>query len=374
MLPGRYSERGRLHLIDRELTFNRRAEHSGANMSSQSLVGLLLLLAATAVSATTVPPRCQLGGASGGKPAAVFVDGYGTSAQKCIGAQGHDAKRNLAVSIDCAAAKLNVSAAAAHMSQLCNATPGCVAFSIISPTYNHKSLLCEIHPETIAQSSQVNQFWSVWQKTTPPKPGAWPYAPGEAPPAPPAPVKPIQPDLAWTTAPNGVTESMPLANGKLGVNVWADSTDTLWLLVSHVDALDENTNLDKLGRVKIEAALDSPGNGVATQTFRQEMHVPNATVSIDLTIGVSIDVWVDATSDAVRIASRGPVHKLQATLELWRNSTSGYPSGVVNGSVVYKPPLGCPTLHPNSKLRTRSVPINHCRLDRCQRRLVVTYL
>lgn len=145
---------------------------------------------------------------------------------------------------------------------------------------------------------------------------------------------------------------MPLANGKLGLNVWADSSDTLWLLVSHVDALDENTNLDKLGRVKIEAALDFPANRMArvpTQAFKQEMHLPNATVSIDLTNGVSIDVWVDATSDAVQVASRGPVHKLQATVEVWRNTTSGYPSGVVNGSVVYKPPLGCASLHPNSE-------------------------
>ncbi len=279
------------------------------------------------------------------------VHGYGTSAAGCIGAQGHDAKQQLAVSIDCAAAKLNVTAAAVQASQVCNATPGCMAFSVISPTYSgvHNSLLCEIHPETIAQSSQVNQFWSVWQKSAPPKPGVWPYAPGKGPPAP---AKPITADLVWKTPSNGVTESMPLANGKLGLNVWADSSDTLWLLVSHVDALDENTNLDKLGRVKIEAALDFPANRMArvpTQAFKQEMHLPNATVSIDLTNGVSIDVWVDATSDAVQVASRGPVHKLQATVEVWRNTTSGYPSGVVNGSVVYKPPLGCASLHPNSE-------------------------
>lgn len=65
---------------------------------------------------------------------------------------------------------------------------------------------------------------------------------------------------------------------------------------------------------------------------------------------MSIDVWVDATSDAVRVASRGPTHKLTATLEIWRNTTSGYPSGMVNGSVVYHPPLGCPALHPNITL------------------------
>ena len=134
----------------------------------------------------------------------------------------------------------------------------------------------------------------MWQKTQAPKAGAWPYSPGHGPPAPPPPAKPIQPDLVWTEAPTSVTESMPLGNGRLGINVWADSTDTLWLLLSHVDALDENTNLDKLGRVKIEAVLSDLGTNrlllSQPQAFRQEMHLSNATVSVDLTNGVSIDV------------------------------------------------------------------------------------
>ena len=101
-------------------------------------------------------------------------------------------------------------------------------------------------------------------------------------------------EQVWTDAPTSVTESMPLGNGRLGVNVWADTADTLWLLLSHVDALDENTNLDKLGRVKIEAVLSELGSSglllSRSQAFRQEMHLSNATVSVDLTNGVSIDV------------------------------------------------------------------------------------
>ena len=101
-------------------------------------------------------------------------------------------------------------------------------------------------------------------------------------------------EQVWADAPTSVTESMPLGNGRLGVNVWADTADTLWLLLSHVDALDENTNLDKLGRVKIEAVLSELGSSglllSRSQAFRQEMHLSNATVSVDLTNGVSIDV------------------------------------------------------------------------------------
>ena len=202
------------------------------------------------------------------------------------------------------------------MAQLCSSTPGCAAFSVISPTYSgaQKSgkLMCEMHPETIAQSSQANQFWSVWQSDAP-KAGKWPYAPG-AEPQPPPPPPPHQ-ELAWDTPSKDVTGSMPLGNGKLGLNVHADSSDTVWLLLSHIDALDENTNLDKLGRVAVRATTSTDAADAA-QPFKQEMHLTNATVHIDLTSGVSLDVWVDATTDAVRVESSSPTpHKLEEASE-----------------------------------------------------------
>ena len=160
---------------------------------------------------------------------------------------------------------------------------------------------------------------------------------------------------------------MPLGNGRVGVNVWADSNNTLWLLLSHVDALDENTILSKLGRIRLRALFgDNDGNtvdagseerpaasstasgmpgqrrGKKSVAFRQAMNLDNATVHIDLPTGVSLDVWVDANADVVRVASEstGPEpHRLEATLETWRTSTAPYP---------WAPPsYWCPTLHPN---------------------------
>ena len=56
----------------------------------------------------------------------------------------------------------------------------------------------------------------------------------------------------------------------------------------------------------------------AASAPRQEMHLPNATVHIDLPSGVSFDVWVDAAADAVRVASASASpQKLEATLEVW---------------------------------------------------------
>ena len=251
------------------------------------------------------------------KPAAVAVAGFGVSAGGCIGAQGH----GIAMSVNCDKQGLNVTAAAAYLAALCSDTPACAAFSIISPEYPTSKasgrLLCELHPETIKQSSQLNQWWSVWQKTGAPKPGTWPSHPVGPPPPPPTPpapppATPIKPDLLWTSASTGVMGSMPLGNGKLGVNVWADSADTVWLLLSHIDAIDENTNLDKLGRVKIEALLSTAAAGdvpyPAAQAFKQEMHLQNSTVTIDLTSGISVDVWV-SENDEFCIKTRNCVSK-----------------------------------------------------------------
>ena len=196
--------------------------------------------------AAATPPPCPL---STSKPAVPAVNGYCTSALGCIGAQGADTTRQLAVSVDCGDAKLNVSVAASHLSQLCDTTPACVAFSIISPEYAGCVLLSPLPlvtsyhtlispcaktgpghrascsascipkrllralkstngtsdkhfspPNSILNSYKNDKLlprirWSVWQKTQPPKAGPWPYPPGHGPPAPAPPAKPIQPDL-----------------------------------------------------------------------------------------------------------------------------------------------------------------------------------
>jgi hypothetical protein len=86
--------------------------------------------------------------------------------------------------------------------------------------------------------------WLRAGATTPPTPS--PTTP------PPSPTHHTDVDVVWDTpSTNGVLGSMPLGNGKLGVNIWAEQDSTVGILLSHVDALDENSNLAKLGRVKV---------------------------------------------------------------------------------------------------------------------------
>merc|ERR1712232_1127024 len=53
----------------------------------------------------------------------------------------------------------------------------------------------------------------------------------------------------------------------------------------------------------------------------------NASIRIQLPVpqNVTLDIWVDANTDAVRVASSSDTpHKLEATLEIWRNRTGPY--------------------------------------------------
>eukprot|EP00035_Acanthoeca_spectabilis_P030107 m.476096 g.476096 ORF g.476096 m.476096 type:complete len:328 (+) comp40063_c0_seq1:45-1028(+) len=95
--------------------------------------------------------------------------------------------------------------------------------------------------------------------------GIW-FRKGATPPAPPAPPtfapsqppSPSSPDVVWDTPSEDVTGSMPLGNGRLGINVWVDDTSTIGIMMSHVDALDENAILSKLGRVLIRVVPSPP--------------------------------------------------------------------------------------------------------------------
>eukprot|EP01052_Picozoa_sp_SAG31_P028596 SAG31_NODE_2774_length_5106_cov_5.381748_6_plen_59_part_00 len=46
---------------------------------------------------------------------------------------------------------------------------------------------------------------------------------------------------------------------------------------------------------------------------------------IDLQCGVSLDVWVDAKTNVVRVESTSDeIHKLEATVEVWRKKDGPY--------------------------------------------------
>ena len=108
----------------------------------------------------------------------------------------------------------------------------------------------------------------------------------------------------------------PRCSGKLGVNVWSESATELRLLLSHVDALDENAILSKIGRLHlslIEAEAEAERDPVSsTGPWRAAFYAHNSTVVFALLGGrVQVRVWVAALQPVVRVASSGAPHQVQ---------------------------------------------------------------
>ena len=65
-----------------------------------------------------------------------------------------------------------------------------------------------------------------------------------------------------------------------------------------------------------------------TQPFKVEYTLKNMSVKVYLPViqNVTVEVWVDATTQALRVESVGDLeHKLEATLEVWRTKLGPYP-------------------------------------------------
>jgi hypothetical protein len=97
----------------------------------------------------------------------------------------------------------------------------------------------------------------------------------------PSPAGPDDADVVWDTpSSNGFLGSMPLGNGKLGANIWAEPDSRVGLLLSHVDAFNENSILSKLGRVKIRVLPDQEVQQVQAGTYEEHGGLIGAQPSI----------------------------------------------------------------------------------------------
>lgn len=101
---------------------------------------------------------------------------------------------------------------------------------------------------------------------------------------------------------------MPLGNGDVDVNAWAQPDGTLHLLISKTDAWDDNARLVKVGEVVLR--FDS---GVFDPPFRQELDLATGSIVIQ----DRIRVWVDPHHPVVRVTTDLPA---EAGVALWRTN------------------------------------------------------
>jgi len=85
-------------------------------------------------------------------------------------------------------------------------------------------------------------------------------------------------NVVWETPSENHNGSMPIGNGDIGMNVWAERNGDLWLLLSKSDAWSENGRLLKLGRLRVRL---SPNPFVAGARFRQVLHLRQGAITIE---------------------------------------------------------------------------------------------
>src|SRR5882672_5800809 len=138
-------------------------------------------------------------------------------------------------------------------------------------------------------------------------------------------------DVSWDTPGPTSSQSMPIGNGDIGLNVWVEQNGDLCFFIAKTDAWgaaaeNERNNwikdggvLMKLGKVRVSL---SPNPLVQGPQFSQTLRLSSSEIIVkegaDAT-GASVRVWVDANNPVIRVESKTakPV-SVKVTLENWR--------------------------------------------------------
>ena len=82
-------------------------------------------------------------------------------------------------------------------------------------------------------------------------------------------------NITWTNQSTDSVDSMPLAGGDLGLNVWVEDGDLLFLIGSP-NCLDENGMQVKLGLVRLRLSSRPPSH----EDFRQELNLARSEIVV----------------------------------------------------------------------------------------------
>jgi hypothetical protein len=104
-------------------------------------------------------------------------------------------------------------------------------------------------------------------------------------------------NVVWTSPSDKPTGTMPIGNGDIGANVRVNPAGELVILISKTDAVSENGQLLKIGRLKLR--FSEP---LAMQEFRQELSLERGAIVISAKQGktnIALEVRIDANNPLV---------------------------------------------------------------------------
>jgi hypothetical protein len=121
-------------------------------------------------------------------------------------------------------------------------------------------------------------------------------------------------NVVWDSPSKDHNGSMPLGNGDIGVNAWAQADGTLHVLIGKTDSWDDNARLVKVGKVIFQFPPDT-----FTGNFRQELDLATGSILIQ----DNIRLWVDANQPVIHLTTDLPVTARPA---LWRTEKYTLPA------------------------------------------------
>ncbi len=130
-------------------------------------------------------------------------------------------------------------------------------------------------------------------------------------------------NVVWNEPGKSSSDSMPLGNGDIALNVWTEPSGDVVFYISKSDAWTENPNdsagLAKLGRVRVSM---SPNPFTAGAPIVQALKLHEGEIEIkegDDKTGATFRVWVDANHPVIRVeAKSAQPASVKVALEVWR--------------------------------------------------------
>ena len=107
-------------------------------------------------------------------------------------------------------------------------------------------------------------------------------------------------DVVWTSPGGDSKDSMPVGNGDLTANVWAEADGTISFYIGKSDTWSEATRLLKMGKVKVQI---SPNPFENSENFRQALRLKDGEIVIqagETDRQITMRIWADANHPAIR--------------------------------------------------------------------------
>lgn len=138
--------------------------------------------------------------------------------------------------------------------------------------------------------------------------------------------------LVWDTPSQGSAGSMPIGNGDIGLNVWAEANGKIRCYIAKTDAWDGAGRLLRLGGVDITLSPNPFGTG----EFKQTLDAASGQITFKGENGFEARLWVDANAPAIRFSAKSPAGiAFSVQPNIWRREKRALPAEELMGQTWY---------------------------------------